>query len=133
MIRFGTSGWRGLIAHDFTFDNVRLATQAIANYLNSSAASRPSSLVIVGYDTRFLGREFSLAAAEVLASSGLSPLLCRRDAPTPVIAHSIRARKALGGINMTASHNPAEYQGLKFSTGNGGHGTDFWIFLESIR
>jgi phosphomannomutase len=73
----------------------------------------------VGYDTRFLGREFSLAAAEVLASNGLKPLLCNRDTPTPVIAHTIRARKALGGINLTASHNPAEYQGLKFSTGNG--------------
>jgi phosphoglucomutase len=73
----------------------------------------------VGYDTRFLGREFSLAAAEVLAANGLAPLLCNRDTPTPVIAHTIRARKALGGINMTASHNPAEYQGLKFSTSNG--------------
>src|SRR5437660_10794333 len=118
-IRFGTSGWRGLIARDFTFDNVRLATQAIADYLASPLVPRPSSLVIVGYDTRFLGREFSLAAAEVLAANGLAPLLCNRDTPTPVIAHTIRARKALGGINMTASHNPAEYQGLKFSTSNG--------------
>jgi len=75
--------------------------------------------VILGYDTRFLGREFSLAAAEVLASNGLEPLLCNRDTPTPVIAHNIRVRKAIGGINMTASHNPAEYQGLKFSTSNG--------------
>jgi alpha-D-glucose phosphate-specific phosphoglucomutase len=123
MIKFGTSGWRGLIARDFTFDNVRLVTQAIADYLNSSAAPRPASgrspLVIMGYDTRFLGREFSLAAAEVLAANGLAPQICDRDAPTPVIAHTIRARKALGGLNMTASHNPAEYQGLKFSTCNG--------------
>ena len=119
MIKFGTSGWRGLIARDFTFDNVRLATQAIAQYLISTLDTRHSTLVILGYDTRFLGREFSLAAAEVLASNGLTPLLCQRDAPTPVIAHTIRARKALGGINMTASHNPAEYQGLKFSTSNG--------------
>ncbi|HEY9510340.1 MAG TPA: phosphoglucomutase/phosphomannomutase family protein, partial [Verrucomicrobiae bacterium] len=78
---------------------------------------------ILGYDTRFLGREFSLAAAEVLASNGLTPLLCNRDTPTPVIAHTIRARKAIGGINMTASHNPAEYQGLKFSTSNGAPAT----------
>ncbi len=121
MIKFGTSGWRGLIARDFTFDNVRLATQAIAQYLNSpEAAGRSrSKQVILGYDTRFLGREFSLAAAEVLAGNGLTPLLCNRDTPTPVIAHTIRHRKALGGINMTASHNPAEYQGLKFSTSNG--------------
>jgi alpha-D-glucose phosphate-specific phosphoglucomutase len=118
MIKFGTSGWRGLIARDFTFGNVRLATQAIAEYL-TQAPGLKSRDVILGYDTRFLGREFSLAAAEVLAANGLTPLLCNRDTPTPVIAHTIRSRKAAGGINMTASHNPAEYQGLKFSTSNG--------------
>ena len=123
MIKFGTSGWRGIIARDFTFENVRLATQGIADYLNSSPVTRHSSLVILGYDTRFLGREFSLAAAEVLAANGLEPLLCNRDTPTPVIAHNIRHRKAIGGINMTASHNPAEYQGLKFSTSNGAPAT----------
>ncbi len=117
-IKFGTSGWRGLIARDFTFDNVRLATQGIADYL-TGLKDAPSKVVIMGYDTRFLGREFSLAAAEVLAANGLSPLLTERDAPTPVISHNIRARKAIGGINMTASHNPADYQGLKFSTANG--------------
>ncbi len=117
-IKFGTSGWRGLIARDFTFENVRLATQGIAEYLIESPSSK-SKTVIMGYDTRFLGREFSLAAAEVLAAAGFQPLLTDRDAPTPVIAHTIRKRKAIGGINMTASHNPAEYQGLKFSTSNG--------------
>jgi len=120
-IKFGTSGWRGIIARDFTFDNVRIATQGIADYLNSLNAG--SKLVVLGHDTRFLGREFSLATAEVLARSGLSPLLCNRDTPTPVIAHTIRAKKALGGINMTASHNPAEYQGLKISTSNGAPAT----------
>ncbi|MDX1953159.1 MAG: phosphoglucomutase/phosphomannomutase family protein [Verrucomicrobiota bacterium] len=125
MIKFGTSGWRGLIARDFTFENVRLATQAIALYLKKELANKESPLygskpvVIIGHDTRFLGREFSLASAEVLQQAGLEPLLCERDAPTPVIAHTIRVRKAIGGINMTASHNPAEYQGLKFSTANG--------------
>ena len=122
-IKFGTSGWRGIIARDFTFDNVRIATQGIADYLNSLAGKQKSKLVILGHDTRFLGREFSLAAAEVLARNGLTPLLCNRDTPTPVIAHTIRAKKALGGINMTASHNPAEYQGLKFSTSNGAPAT----------
>lgn len=121
-IKFGTSGWRGIIARDFTFDNVRLATQGIAEYL-ATIPNPKTKLVILGHDTRFLGREFSLAAAEVLAANGLTPLLCQRDAPTPVIAHTIRARKALGGINMTASHNPAEYQGLKFSTSNGAPAT----------
>ena len=118
MIKFGTSGWRGLIARDFTFDNVRLATQGVADYL-ASVQHPASQTVIMGYDTRFLGREFSLAAAEVLTGNGLAPLLCNRDAPTPVIAHTIRHRRAAGGVNMTASHNPAEYQGLKFSTSNG--------------
>jgi alpha-D-glucose phosphate-specific phosphoglucomutase len=121
-IKFGTSGWRGIIARDFTFDNVRLATEGIAEYLFRQPGRNPKS-VILGHDTRFLGREFSLAAAEVLASRGLAPLLCNRDTPTPVIAHSIRERKADGGINMTASHNPAEYQGLKFSTANGAPAT----------
>src|SRR6266567_6518969 len=128
-IKFGTSGWRGLIARDFTFDNVRLATQGIADFLNSEIRNLQSGIfnrkpvVILGHDTRFLGREFSLAAAEVLAANDLIPLLCNRDAPTPVIAHTIRNRKAIGGINMTASHNPAEYQGLKFSTHNGAPAT----------
>src|SRR5437762_6440483 len=128
-IKFGTSGWRGLIARDFTFDNVRLATQGIADFLNSEIRNPKSQIfnrktvVILGHDTRFLGREFSQATAEVLAANGLIPLLCSRDAPTPVIAHTIRNRKAIGGINMTASHNPAEYQGLKFSTHNGAPAT----------
>jgi alpha-D-glucose phosphate-specific phosphoglucomutase len=123
-IKFGTSGWREIIAQDFTFDNVRLATQGIADYLNSPAApKRDKKVVILGHDTRFLGREFSLAAAEVLEANGFEPLLCDRDTPTPVISHTIRHRKALGGINMTASHNPAEYQGLKFSTSNGAPAT----------
>ncbi|MBM3875446.1 MAG: phosphoglucomutase/phosphomannomutase family protein [Verrucomicrobia bacterium] len=128
-IKFGTSGWRGLIARDFTFDKVRVATQGIADFLKAellnpqSAICNRKPVVIIGHDTRFLGREFSLAAAEVLAAAGLTPLLCERDAPTPVIAHTIRHRKAIGGINMTASHNPAEYQGLKFSTSNGAPAT----------
>src|SRR5206468_538207 len=113
-LKFGTSGWRGLIARDFTFDNVQLATRGIAQYL-SKLRNPKSRTVIIGHDTRFLGREFALAAAEVLASNDLTPLLCDRDAPTPAISHAIRARKALSGINITASHNPAEYQGLKFS------------------
>jgi alpha-D-glucose phosphate-specific phosphoglucomutase len=124
-IKFGTSGWREIIARDFTFDNVRLATQGIADYLTTerrkpgSAIAQREPVVILGHDTRFLGRHFALAAAEVLAANGIEPLLCDRDTPTPVIAHTIRHRKAIGGINLTASHNPAEYQGLKFSTFNG--------------
>ena len=128
-IKFGTSGWREIIARDFTFDNVRIATQGIAEYLKAERANPQSPLagrhpvMILGHDTRFLGRDFTLAVAEVLAANGIEPLLCDRDTPTPVIAHTIRVRKALGGINLTASHNPAEYQGLKFSTYNGAPAT----------
>ncbi len=128
-IKFGTSGWREIIARDFTFDNVRLATQGIADYLKSelrnpqSPLANRESTLILGHDTRFLGRHFALAAAEVLAANGITPLLCDRDTPTPVIAHTIRHLKAMGGINLTASHNPAEYQGLKFSTFNGAPAT----------
>src|ERR1041384_7864383 len=92
VIKFGTSGWRGLIARDFTFDNVRLATQGVADYLKQELKSKKSPLrgrkpvVILGHDTRFLGREFSLAAAEVLEANGLDPVLCERDAPTPAIS-----------------------------------------------
>src|ERR1041384_8136115 len=128
-INFGTSGWRGLIARDFTFENVRFAAQGIADYLKDELKKKDSPLsgrkpvVIIGHDTRFLGHEFCLAVAEVLAHNGLTPLMCERDTPTPVIAYTIRKRKAIGGINMTASHNPAEYQGLKFSTFNGAPAT----------
>jgi phosphoglucomutase len=128
-IKFGTSGWREIIARDFTFDNVRLATQGIADYLKSEMRNPKSEIfarkpvVIVGHDTRFLAPEFSLAAAEILAANGIEPLLCDRDTPTPVIAYAIRHHQAIGGINMTASHNPAEYQGLKFSTFNGAPAT----------
>lgn len=124
-IKFGTSGWRGLIALDFTFENVRFAAQGIADYLNAELKKSDSPIrgrkpvVIIGHDTRFLGPEFCLAVAEVLAHNGLTPLMCDRATPTPVISYTIRKRKAIGGINMTASHNPAEYQGLKFSTWNG--------------
>jgi alpha-D-glucose phosphate-specific phosphoglucomutase len=128
-IKFGTSGWREIIARDFTFDNVRLAAQGIADYLNferrnpSSPVAGRQPVMILGHDTRFLGRHFALAVAEVLSANGIEPLLCDRDTPTPVIAHTIRHRKAIGGINLTASHNPAEYQGLKFSTCNGAPAT----------
>jgi phosphomannomutase len=125
MIKFGTSGWRGIMARDFTFENVCLVTQAISDYLQSElkksdgeiAGRRP--VVIIGHDTRFLGREFAQAVGEVLDHNHLVPLLTARDAPTPVISHVVRQRKAVAGINLSASHNPAQYQGLKFNPSNG--------------
>jgi phosphomannomutase len=125
VIQFGTAGWRALMARDFTFANVRLASQAVADYLKADLADPHSAIhgreprVLIGYDCRFLGRQFALAVAEVLAANGLTPLVCGRDTPTPVLAFAIRRRKALGGINITASHNPPEYSGFKFSRHDG--------------
>jgi phosphoglucomutase len=117
MIKFGTSGWRAIIADEFTFVAVRRVTQAIANYLKNDA---PNSQVIVGYDTRFMAEAFAAESARILAANGFDPMLCDRATPTPAIAYAIRSRKASGGINFTASHNPPEYCGMKFSTADGG-------------
>src|SRR5689334_10735524 len=101
VIKFGTAGWRAIIAKEFTFENVRLAAQGLAQYLKSEMANPQSPLhgrkpeVILAYDCRFLGRQFALATAEVLAANGLTPLLGDRDMPTPVLSFTIRKRKAL--------------------------------------
>lgn len=121
MIKFGTSGWRGIIADDFTFDNVKIVTQAIANYLlNDDKTYKKGSAVIIGYDTRFLSDKFAAVSAEVLAGNKIKTLLCKRNTPTPVIAYDIVKNKLAGGINFTASHNPPEYNGIKFSPSWGG-------------
>lgn len=116
MIKFGTSGWRAVIADEFTFANVRLATQAIAKCLLRTQLPRK---VIVGYDTRFLADKFAEQAAAIFNANGFEALLCTRDAPTPAISAAIRHEQAAGGLNVTASHNPPEYCGLKFSTSDG--------------
>lgn len=116
MIKFGTSGWRAIIADEFTFAAVRKVTQAIANWLKQNATS---SEVIVGYDTRFMAETFAAESARVLASNGFNPFLCDSPTPTPAISHAIRWKKAAGAINFTASHNPPEYCGMKFSTSDG--------------
>lgn len=117
-IKFGTSGWRAILADEFTFENVRVVTQAICDHIRSRNETEKG--VVVGYDTRFMGRKFALEAAEILAANGIKAFLCKRDVPTPVIAFEIMRRKAAGGINFTASHNPPEYNGLKFSSSWGG-------------
>src|ERR1051325_4692101 len=117
MIKFGTSGWRGIIGEDFTFENVRVATQGVANYLRKSG--QKGSGVVVAYDTRFLSEKFASEAAKILAFNGIQAYLCTRDVPTPTVSFETVRRKAMGAINFTASHNPPEYNGLKFSTSNG--------------
>lgn len=117
-ISFGTSGWRGIFCDDFTMDNVRVVTQAIADHLRASGKADKG--VVVGYDTRFMGRHFARETVRVLAGAGIKSYLCDRDAPTPVIAQQILQRRAGGGINFTASHNPFDYNGIKFSPDSGG-------------
>jgi len=111
-IKFGTSGWRAHIADEFTIRNVRRVVRAVAGHVLSHN-KKPN--LIVGHDTRFFSEEFAHAACEVLTEQGVRVLLCPKPTPTPVIAHEILLRKTDGAINFTASHNPAEYHGLKFS------------------
>src|SRR5690242_11458429 len=118
-IRFGTSGWRAVIADEFTFANVRRATEAICSYLNGSQNTSTPQTIVIGNDTRFMGERFANVAAEIAEKKGLRVLLCEGAVPTPALSHAIRSERALGGINFTASHNPPEYQGIKFSTGDG--------------
>lgn len=120
IIKFGTSGWRGIMADDFTFTGVRAVSQAIAEYVRGQAPHGGHRGVIVGYDTRFLSGAFAAQAARVLAAQGVPAFLCDRDTPTPAIAYEILRRGAAGGINVTASHNPPEYNGIKFSDAWGG-------------
>jgi phosphoglucomutase len=110
-IHFGTSGWRGVIADDFTFRRVRLVTAVIARRVR---ARRKAAKLLVAYDTRFFSEEFARAAAHVLETLGVHPILCDRPTPAPAIAFEVRRRQLQGAIHITASHNPAEYNGLKF-------------------
>lgn len=117
VIKFGTSGWRAIIAEDFTFANVRVAVAAVAEHVRSL---NPKATLIVGYDRRFFSEDFAQTAAEILREQGVHVLLCDGPAPTPTLAYEILRRKVDGAINFTASHNPAEYNGLKFSGPDGG-------------
>jgi phosphoglucomutase len=116
-IKFGTSGWRAVMAEEFTFANVRLAVSGIARYV---ASQKPrGARVIVGRDPRFLGETFCAMAAEILAAHGITPLVVAEAAPTPAFSYAVIQTKADGVINFTASHNPPEYNGIKFSTPDG--------------
>ena len=116
-IKFGTSGWRAVMAEEFTFANVHRAVRGIARYVVS--VKPEGAQVIVGRDPRFLGETFCAMAADILAAHGVTPLLVAEAAPTPAFAYAVITEKADGVINFTASHNPPEYNGIKFSTSDG--------------
>jgi phosphoglucomutase len=116
-IKFGTSGWRAIIAEEFTVANVRKAVTGIARYVAGKKAS--GARVIVGRDPRYMGERFVSIAVEVLGSFGVQPLVIAEPAPTPAISYEVIRSKADGAINFTASHNPPEYSGIKFSTPDG--------------
>ncbi len=116
-IKFGTSGWRAVMAEEFTFANVQRAVHGVARYVSSQKSN--GAKVIVGRDPRFLGESFCATAAEILSSYGITPLVIAEPAPTPAIAYAVIPSKADGAINFTASHNPPEYNGIKFSTPDG--------------
>ncbi len=116
-IKFGTSGWRAVIGEEFTFANVRRAVGGIARYVISQKPS--GARVIVGRDPRFLGETFCAMATEILSSHGITPLVIAEATPTPAISHAVMVNHADGAINFTASHNPPEYNGIKFSTPDG--------------
>jgi alpha-D-glucose phosphate-specific phosphoglucomutase len=115
-IKFGTSGWRSIVADEFTVANIRLAVAGIAAYVKTQPEPHR---VLVGRDPRFLGENFVAEAARVLAGAGVTPIVIPEAAPTPAIAYAVRELKTSGAINFTASHNPPEYNGIKFSTHDG--------------
>ncbi len=117
-IKFGTDGWRGVISRDFTFENVRWVTQAVVDYL--VLKDLHSKGMIVGYDRRFLSREYAEEAASVIAANGITVFVSDRFAPTPAVSAAVKSKGAGGGIMVTASHNPPRYNGLKFKEGFGG-------------
>jgi alpha-D-glucose phosphate-specific phosphoglucomutase len=116
-IKFGTDGWRGVIADDLTFGNIRLVAQAAADYVNARPERKH---LVVGYDTRFAGADFARAIAEVLAGNGISVFLSQEATPTPSVSLAVLEQKAAGGVMVTASHNPPRYSGFKFKGPFGG-------------
>jgi phosphomannomutase len=120
VVKFGTDGWRGIIADDFTYENVRVAARAIAQYvLKHEDASKG---VCVGWDTRFGSQAFAKVVAEVMAQAGIAVALADRVTPTPALSFAVRERGAAGGVMITSSHNPAQWNGVKYKASYGGSG-----------
>ncbi len=120
-VKFGTDGWRGIIADDFTYANVRVAARAIAHYVLEH--EDPKRGVCIGWDTRFASRAFAEVVAEVLSTAGIPVALASEITPTPALSYAVRERKAAGGVMITSSHNPAQWNGVKYKASYGGSGT----------
>ena len=120
VVKFGTDGWRGIIADDFTYANVRVAARAIAHYVLQH--ENPAAGVCIGWDTRFASQAFAKVVAEVLAEAGIPVLLANKVTPTPELSFAVRERKAAGGVMITSSHNPAQWNGVKYKASYGGSG-----------
>jgi phosphomannomutase len=119
-IAFGPSGWRGIIAEDFTFTGVRAVSQAVGEHIRASAPHAGERGVVVGYDSRFLSEAFAAQVARVLAAQGVKTLLCERDAPTPAVVFEMLRRQAAGGVIIAADGDPPEYNGMRFVADWGG-------------
>ncbi len=121
-IKFGTDGWRAVISEDFTFDNVKKVAQAMADYINTDgqALKVKDRRIAVGYDTRFLSAKYAELVACVMAANGVKVILSDRPTPTPSVSYAIKEKGLLGGVMITASHNPARYNGIKFKAYYGG-------------
>jgi phosphomannomutase len=119
-IKFGTDGWRGVIADDYTFANVRTAAEAVAAYVH--AKEDPAKGLCIAYDTRFGSKAFARACAEVVAATGIPVALANAVTPTPALSYGVRERGAAGGIMITSSHNPAQWNGVKYKAWYGGSG-----------
>ena len=120
VIKFGTDGWRGVIADDFTFANVRIAAAAIACYVHSK--EDPAKGISIAYDTRFSSKAFAHTCAEVVAATGIAVELASAVTPTPALSYAVRKRNRAGGIVITSSHNPAQWNGVKYKGWYGGSG-----------
>src|SRR5262245_38292765 len=120
-IKFGTDGWRAIIADTFTFENVRRAAQATAEYFKTVEGREPT--VAVGFDVRFQSKAFARAAAEVIAANGFRVLMVDRPFPTPYVSFEVRRRKLVGGVMITASPNPPTFNGFKVKAHFGGSAT----------
>ena len=122
-IKFGTDGWRAVISEDFTFDNVEKVAQAMADYINGDQgpASRvKDKRIVIGYDTRFLSSKYAELMACVIAANGIKMILAEKPTPTPSVSFTIKDRGLMGGVMITASHNPARYNGIKYKAYYGG-------------